>query len=141
MTFAEPKLKTSPDWNGDLATIPASLLSRIVVVERREALIYRYLGILNKSRFERDPTGATVAQTLSPGYAAYLTDLVETTLTGRAPVFSASVLHQDNLIRRTGRLVAPFTLRGSAAPCVTMSAHLEGGDTFKVVGRHGKLSP
>ena len=122
----------APDWNGDLATIPASLLSRIVVMERREALTYRYLGILNKARFGSDPTGATVAETLSPEYAAYLTDLVETVLAGGAPVFSSSVLHQDNLIRRTGRLVAPFTLRRSAAPCVTMSVHLEAGDKFKV---------
>jgi hypothetical protein len=121
-----------PDWNGDLAAIPTSLLSRIVVMERREALIYRYVGILSKTRFGRDPTGVTVAETLSPGYAAYVADLVETAVVGGAPVFSSSVLHQDNLIRRTGRLVAPFTLRGSAAPCVTMSAHLEVGDEFKV---------
>jgi hypothetical protein len=121
-----------PDWNGDIAAIPANLLPRIVIVERREAVIYRYLGSLNKRQFGWDPTGATVAETLSPGYAAYLTDLVETALTGAAPVFSSSVLHQDDLIRRTGRLVAPFTLQGSPAPCVTMSAHLEAGDEFKV---------
>jgi hypothetical protein len=121
-----------PDWNGDLAAIPTSLLSRIIVIERREALIYRYLGMLSKARFGRDPTGVTVAETLSPGYAAYLADLIETALVGGAPVFSSSVLHQNNLIRRTGRLVAPFTLRGSAAPCLTMSAHLEVGEKFKV---------
>jgi hypothetical protein len=95
-----------PDWNGDLAAIPTSLLARIIVIERREALIYRYLGILSKTRFGRDPTGITVAETLSPEYAAYVADLVETVLVAGEPVFSSSVLHQDNLIRRTGRLVA-----------------------------------
>src|SRR5882724_4727369 len=121
-----------PDWTGDLADIPANLLQRLVIVERREALTYRYLGILNQRQFGRDPTGATVAETLSAEYAAYLTDLVESTLAGAAPVFSCSILRRDDLIKRTGRLVAPFTLRGSPAPCITMSAHLEAGNEFKV---------
>jgi hypothetical protein len=56
-----------PDWNGELAAIPAGLLSRIIVMERRETLIYRYLGALPKMRFGRDPTGATLTETLSPG--------------------------------------------------------------------------
>jgi hypothetical protein len=103
-----------------------------IIVERREALIYRYLGILNKRQFGRDPTGTTIAETLSPEYAAYLADLAESALAGAAPVFSCSILTRDNLIKRTGRLVAPFTLRGSPTPCLTMSTHLEVGDEFKV---------
>ena len=123
---------TVPDWTGELAAIPANLRQRLVIVERREDLIYRYVGILNQSQFARDPTGATIAETLSPEYVAYLADLVESVLAGAAPVFSCSILRRNDLIKRTGRLVAPFTLRRSPAPCLIMSAHLEAGDEFKV---------
>ena len=124
---------TVPDWNGELSSIPAHLLQRLVIVERRETgLVYRYLGTHNRRRFGRDPTGATIAETLSAEYAAYLTDLIETVLAGAAPVFSCSILRQGSLVRRTGRLVAPFTLRGSIPPRLIMSAHLEAGDEFKV---------
>jgi hypothetical protein len=122
-----------PDWNGKLSSIPAHLLQRLVIVERRKAaLVYRYLGTHNQQRFGRDPTGASIAETLSAEYAAYLTDLTESVLSGAAPVFSCSILRQGGLIRRTGRLVAPFTLCGSAPPRLMMSAHLEAGDEFKV---------
>jgi hypothetical protein len=122
-----------PDWDGDLAAIPANLLPRTVIVERSgEALTYRYLGTYNKNQFGRDPTGTTIAETLSPEYAAYLADLTAAALAGATPVFSCSVLHRDNLVKRTGRLVAPFTFRGSPSPSVVMSAHLEAGDEFKV---------
>jgi hypothetical protein len=121
-----------PDWNGELSSIPADLLPRLVIVERHKTLTYRYLGIEKKRQFGRDPTGATIAATLSPEYAAYITDLIETSLAGAAPVFSCSILHRDNLIKRTGRLVAPFTLRGSPSPTLIMSAHLVAGDEFKV---------
>ena len=85
---------TVPDWNGELSSIPAHLLQRLVIVERREtALVYRYLGTHNRRRFGRDPTGATIAETLSAEYAAYLTDLIETVLAGAAPVFSCLVQH------------------------------------------------
>src|SRR5882762_4273631 len=121
-----------PDWTGDLAAVPANLVQRLVIVERREALIYRHVGILNQRQFDRDPTGATVADTLSAEYAAYLADLTDSALAGAAPVFSSSILRRGDLIKRTGRLVAPFTLRGSPAPCLTMSAHLGAGNEFKV---------
>src|SRR5205807_9272456 len=93
-----------PDWTGDLAAIPAHLLQRLIIVERRKTLIYHYLGTLNQRQFGRDPTGATVAETLSPEYSAYLADLVESALAGAAPVFSSSILRRDDLIKRTGRL-------------------------------------
>ena len=122
-----------PDWNGDAAAIPASLRQRVVVVERRGAdLVYRHVGLLNQRQFGGDPTGATVAGTLSPDYAAYLGDLAAAALSASAPIFSTSVLRRDDLLKRTARLLVPFTLRGSAAPCLTMSVHLELGDAFKV---------
>src|SRR5690348_1518306 len=94
-----------PDWDGDVAAIPAHLRERVVIVERRGAnLIYRYLGIHNRKRFGRDPTGDTVAETLDGNYTAYLADLTEAVLAGAAPVFSCSVLRRNDLIRRTGRL-------------------------------------
>jgi hypothetical protein len=122
-----------PEWSGDVADIPPDLRQRLVIVERRQAdLFYRYLGPYNKSQFGRDPTGSTVAATLSAEYAAYLGDLVDCVLTGAAPVFSCCILSRGSLVRRTGRLVAPVALRGSSAPSLTMSAHLEAGDEFKV---------
>ena len=87
---------------------------------------------MNQRQFGRNPTGSTVAETLSADYAAYLDDLTAAALSAGAPIFSTSVLRRDDLLKRTARLVAPFTLRGSAAPCLTMSVHLEVGDAFKV---------
>src|SRR5690348_5879978 len=92
-----------PEWTGDATTIPDYLRQRLIVVERQEGerqeaeaqnegLIYRYLGSFNKKQFGRDPTGQTVAATLSGEYAAYLTDLTDAVLGGAAPVFSCSIL-------------------------------------------------
>jgi hypothetical protein len=121
------------DWNGDPVSIPDHLRQRVVIVEPRGAdLVYRYVGISNQRQFGRDPTGATVAETLSADYAAYLGDLADAALPAAAPIFSTSILRRDDLLKRTGRLLAPFSLRGSAAPCLTMSVHLEVGDAFKV---------
>jgi hypothetical protein len=121
-----------PDWDGDLARIPAELLPRLIVVDRDGALRYRHIGSELAAGFSHDPTGQTIAETLSPGYAAYISDIIERTLTNGNPIFSASVLHRQSMVKMTGRLVAPFTVRGARRPSLIMSAHLMGGDAFKV---------
>jgi hypothetical protein len=121
-------------WGGNISAIPAELQPRLVIVERvaAERLIYRFVGSENVSQFGRDPTGQSVREILSPEYAAYIEDIIGITLDRAAPVFSSSVLYLDTRVKSTGRLVAPFALRGASKPTLIMSAHLMGGDDFKV---------
>ena len=121
-----------PDWDGDLACIPAELLPHLIIVDRDGALRYRHVGAGLAVGFGHDPTGKTIAETLSPGYAAYISDIIERTLTNGNPIFSASVLHRQSTVKMTGRLVVPFTFPGARRQWLIMSAHLMGGDAFKV---------
>ena len=72
-----------PDWNGELSAIPADLLPRLIIVQRRDALTYHYVGAENVAQFGRDPTGRSISETLSREYADYISDIIESTLQNR----------------------------------------------------------
>jgi hypothetical protein len=107
-------------------------LSRLIIALHDGAPIYRHVGVELQVQFGMNPVGRSVPQTLSGEYAIYVVDIIESALRSGAPIFSSCVLHSHGMVKLTGRLMAPFTYRGAAAPSLIMSAHLVGGDDFKV---------
>ncbi len=129
------------DWDGDVSAIPAELLPNLIILDELPDARYRYVGAACTRRFGGDTTGRKVAETLGPAYGGYIRSLIEDALLRRAPVFSASVLQIEPEVMLTGRLFAPFALRGSPEPRIVMSAHFfsEGRFRVKDVGAQGSV--
>src|SRR5471030_1863717 len=85
-----------PDWNGDIGTIPQSILPNLIISDRRGEPTYRYVGAECIKRYGSDPTGKRAyVDVLQGAHARYLAALSAETLARRAPVFSTAV-YQPN---------------------------------------------
>ncbi|MBI3513086.1 MAG: hypothetical protein HY060_03340, partial [Proteobacteria bacterium] len=128
--------RSLPDWSGDLAVVPRTLLPNLIISDRRGEATYRYVGAECIRRFGSDPTGKPAyGDILRGAHARYLQSVSEEALTRRAPIFSAAVYQPDpaNLIM-SGRLHTPFTYRGSAGPNFIFAVQLFKGSD-RVVAR------
>src|SRR5258706_9316026 len=81
-----------PDWSGDVAVIPSTLLPNMTISDRRGEPTYRYVGSEVIRRWGSDPTGKRIhQQVLSGAHSAYIRSLADETMTRQAPIFSAAV--------------------------------------------------
>jgi hypothetical protein len=115
-----------PAWNGDVASLPASLRPHLVVADGLPDPHYAFVGAECVRRWGSDATGLKVAAVLPPSYHRYIQSLFDDTSARRAPLFSASIFQQgddDDLIM-TGRLFTPFTRPGSDTPAVIINLQL-----------------
>jgi hypothetical protein len=115
-----------PDWSGDIAVIPATLLPNMTISDRRAEPTYRYVGPEVVRRWGSDPTGKRIhREVLAGAHSAYIRSLADETMARRAPIFSAAVYQPDAATTiMTGRLFAPLTYQGSPEPCMMLTLQL-----------------
>jgi hypothetical protein len=130
-----------PDWSGDVAVIPRTLLPNMTISDRRGEPTYRYVGSEVIRRWGSDPTGKRIhQQVLSGAHSAYIRSLADETMTRRAPIFSAAVYQPDPTTTiMTGRLFAPLTHQGSAEPVMMLTLQLfqESRQLLREIGPRG----
>jgi hypothetical protein len=131
-----------PDWSGDIAVIPRSLLPNLIISDRRAEPVYHYVGEVSARRFGSDPTGQLVFTDVLQGtHRRYIWSIGAEALARRTPVFSTAIYQDAEDMVVTGRLYAPFTYRGSSAPLMLLTVQLFKGaeTTLYEIGRRGTV--
>jgi hypothetical protein len=115
-----------PDWSGDVAVVPATLLPNVIISDRRGEPTYLYVGSECSRRWGSDPTGQVIfSNVLKGAHRDYIKALGDEAIARRAPIFSAAVYqHDPDGMVMTGRIYAPFTYRGSTEPLMMMTLQL-----------------
>ncbi len=131
-----------PAWQGDLGAVPRALLPNLTISDRRGGEpVYAYVGAEIARRWGGELTGRRIYRdALTGAHARYIRSLGDDTIARRAPIFSAAIYQPDaTRMIMTGRLFAPMTEPGSAAPCflMTMQLFTEAEGSLRDVGAVG----